>query len=142
MFSPPVARGAPFLAVQIHFDDGSEELLLADNEPDPTSYFRIGGWRQRKLEDYMVYGEETSLATDEELPLWEAYVRWRVKRWRQSNPGDTRNPAWVVLLRRRMPFPELGDAPDLFPPIRVHEIGKFRPDGKLIVRSDPVGKAQ
>ena len=92
MFVPPLARSAPFLAARIEFTDGTSEVLRSDNEPNPLSYFRLGGWRQRKLEDSLVYKTPEELPGDEDLPLWEAYARWSVRRWRQRHPDDLRIP--------------------------------------------------
>src|SRR5438105_4172765 len=55
LFAGPVARSALFLTARIEFDDGTEALVYSENEPDPKRYFRVGGWRQRKLEDYLCY---------------------------------------------------------------------------------------
>ena len=54
MFTPPLARYAYFLAARIEFAEGGEEVIRSENEVDPRGYFRFGGWRQRKLEDYLV----------------------------------------------------------------------------------------
>ena len=69
MFAPPLARSAQFLAARIDFTDGSDAVLLSENEPDPRGFFRVGGWRQRRLEDVLVYKERDRLPGDEDLSL-------------------------------------------------------------------------
>jgi hypothetical protein len=131
MFTPPLARSAPFLAARVEFTDGTDVILCSDNEPDPLSYFRFGGWRQRKLEDYLVYKSPEELPGNEELPLWGAYARWSVRRWRERNPDDTRIPARVVLLRRVITFPEPSENPSIYEEAAVSTVGVFHPDGSL-----------
>jgi hypothetical protein len=131
MFGPPVARSAPFLAARIEFSDGSQDMVYSVNEPDPTAFFRAGGWRQRKLEDYLARFEEADLRQTKELPLWEAYVRWCVRRWRQTHPEDPREPERVVLLKRRIHFPNPGEDPSVFEDPEVTTLGSFNPDGRL-----------
>lgn len=62
MFAPPLARSDPFLAVRLEFSDGSDELVLSDNEPNPRAFFRFGGWRQRRLEDHLVWDKAPILS--------------------------------------------------------------------------------
>src|SRR5262245_22497506 len=76
MFRPQLARKAPFLAARLEFTDGSEELVLSLNELGTGSYFRAGGWRQRKLEDFMAYEDTATIAAHSERAVWEAYARW------------------------------------------------------------------
>ncbi len=132
MFVPPLARSASFLAARVEFTDGTDELLRSDNEPEPLSYFRFGGWRQRKLEDYLVNKAPDELPGDDELPLWEAYARWSVRRWRQRHPDDDRVPARVTLLRRVVTFPEPSEDPSVYEEAEVSTVGVFRPDGSLV----------
>jgi hypothetical protein len=106
MFGPPLARSAPFLAVRIEFTDGTTQTLLSPNEPDdPTSFLRVGGWQVRKLEDYLIWPPD-DLAHDPELPVWEAYARYRLAQWRQARPGDPRKVERIVFVRRRVHLPE------------------------------------
>ena len=72
MFTPPLARSDPFLAVRIEFAEGGDDVVLSDNEPDLRGFFRFGGWRQRRLEDQLV--------GDRDPVLSGAYVRWSVRR--------------------------------------------------------------
>ena len=132
MFTPPLARSAQFLAARIEFADGSEEVLLSENEPDPQRFIRVGGWRQRRLEDALVYKDRDRLPWDEDRPLCEAYARWSIRRWRERHPEDGRSPARVVLLRRDVAFPQPGADPAAFDPAEVSVIAAFRPDGSLI----------
>jgi len=131
MFVPPMARSASFLAARIEFTDGTDELIRSDNEPDPLSYFRFGGWRERKLEDYLVSKTPEELPGDDELPLWEAYARCSVRRWRERYPDDLRTPARVVLLRRVITFPEPSENPSVYEEAAVSTVGVFHPDGSL-----------
>ena len=124
MFAPPLARSDPFPAVRIVFTDGSDETVLSDNEPDPRGFFRFGGWRQRRLEDVVVWGRSPILST--------AYVRWSVRRWRERHSGDPRTPERVVLLRREWGFPEPGTDPAALGPVEVSPIGEFLPDGSSV----------
>jgi hypothetical protein len=135
MFVPPLARSASFLAARLEFTDGTAIVLRSDNEPDPLGYFRFGGWRQRKLEDYLVYKTPEELPGDDELPLWEAYARWSVRRWKERYPDDSRTPARVVLLRRVVTFPEPSENPSVYEEAAVSTVGAFRPDGSLIHES-------
>jgi hypothetical protein len=131
MFVPPMARSASFLAARVEFTDGTEDLLRSDNEPDPLGYFRFGGWRQRKLEDYLVYKTPEELPGNDELPLWSAYARWSIKRWRERWPDDPRIPARVVLLRRVISFPEPSEDPSVYEEPAAYTVGVFHPDGSL-----------
>jgi hypothetical protein len=131
MFVPPMARSAPFLAARIEFTDGTDDVQRSDNEPDPLAFFRYGGWRQRKLEDYLVYKTPDELPGDEELPLWEAYARWSVRRWRERHPDDLRIPERVVLLRRVITFPEPSENPSVYEEASTSTVGVFHPDGSL-----------
>ena len=97
---------------RIEFTDGTDELLRSDNEPDPLGYFRFGGWRQRKLEDYLAFKTPDELPGDDELPLWEVYAPGpscagvqRSSR-RLPNAGACR-----VRLRRVFTFPEPSQKP-------------------------------
>lgn len=132
MFASPLARSAPFLAARITFTDGSTLELRSPNEPaDPAAFLRIGGWRQRKLEDYLVQVKPEDLAGHTERELWRAYVRWSVRRWRAAWPDDTRIPEHVDLVRRSIVFPAPGDDPSHFEPPEETVLGTFDPDGRL-----------
>ncbi len=93
MFAPPLARSDPFLAVQLEFSDGSDEVVLSDNEPNPSAFFRFGGWRQRRLEDHLIWDKDPILSA--------AYVRWSVRRWGERHRGDPRAPARRAASPRR-----------------------------------------
>lgn len=132
MFAPPLARYDYFLAARIEFIEGGVEVIRSENEPDPRGYFRFGGWRQRKLEDYLVTNTSELSPGNEELPLWEAYVRWSVRRWREQHPDDTRTPARVLLLRRDFTFPNPTEDPAVFAEPKVYTLGTFLPNGSLV----------
>jgi hypothetical protein len=131
MFAPPIARAAPFLTTQLQFDDGETEIIPSANEQIPgQTFFRLGGWRQRKLEDKLAYMNPDDLVTARDLPLWKAYVRWRVRDWRAAHPGDPRQIVRVDLIRRRVPFPN----PDPFKEpdeVESYPVGHFNADGSL-----------
>jgi hypothetical protein len=102
MFSGPLARSAPFPAVHIVFADGSQELVVSDNEPaDPNFYFRFGGERHRKLEDYLA-SPLRGAVSGVERPLWEAYARDAVRRFRAAHPDDRRAPVKALVIARRL----------------------------------------
>jgi hypothetical protein len=132
MFTSPLARYDYFLAARIEFVEGGDEVIRSENEVDPRGYFRFGGWRQRKLEDYLVTNKSELWPGNDELPIWEAYARWSVRRWRERFPDDTRTPAHVVLIRRDFNFPKPTEDPAAFAEPEVYTIGTFLPDGRLV----------
>lgn len=131
MFSPPLARKAPFLATRIEFTDGSAELLRSSNEPDPVSYIRVGGWQTRKLEDYLLWPPE-DLANAQGRPLWEAFARHKLRQWHESRPGDPRQVRRVVLVRRRLYFPEPGQSHDDVQDPTTEDFVSFDATGRLL----------
>jgi len=132
MFSPPIARRGSFLAAEVILDDGSTEMLLSPNEkPLPDGfYFRWGGWRQRKLEDYLLYETPESIAGKSDPQIAQAYVRWSVRRWREINFYDPRLVARVRLVKRTWEFPHHTDPPNKLT-LSESTIGTFLPDGSL-----------
>jgi hypothetical protein len=134
MFTPPLAKEVSFLASRLEFSDGSEQLLLSENEPpDLKSYVRYGGWRQRKLEDQLVYHTPSRLAGDCERPLWSAFARRAVVRWRDAHPGDARgDPTRVVLERRSYRLPTPDDESFTVRGPEVNTVGEFNPAGELL----------
>jgi hypothetical protein len=131
MFGPPVARSAPFLACRYEFTDGSVERVLSEQELEPTSFFRIGSWQQRKLEDYLL-GPPERLAKDPERPLWEAYVRHAVRTWQAKHPDDPRTLARVVLLCRDISFPAPDDKSRRYDPPEETTLAVFDAQGRLL----------
>src|SRR5262249_13725415 len=147
MFTPNMARGCSFLAAEIEFrDDNDTYLVKSPNEPAfskgeqpvPQTFLRVGGWRQRKYEDSLAFTKPDQLermdASDgDDLFLFEAYVRWSIRRWREKEPDDKRTPSRVRLLRRRFSFPrEIGSDPlrsESYDRMEVWTIGYFNPDG-------------
>src|SRR5262249_51842213 len=97
MFSPPMARSAPFLAAELQFDDDSTTVLSSPNDPDvdqrrglSSGYIRLGGWRQRKYEDYLLGADPDTVAYKTDFQIYQAYVLWCIRRWHEKNPGDPR----------------------------------------------------
>lgn len=135
MFSPPLARKGDFLAVRLEFTDGSPpEVLFSENEPaDPSSFFRLGGWQVRKLEDYLAWPSDGTLFdSGPEKRLWEAFARHSVKKWRQMRPGDPRKVERVVLVRRRLYFQAPGQRPEDVDPPTEREVATFDAEGRVM----------
>jgi hypothetical protein len=132
MFTPPLARTATFLGVRVEFADGTSDVVASENEPaDPQSYFRYGGWRQRKLEDQMAFSTPGSLWGEPERALWEAYARWSLRRWKAAHPNDPRTVTHVVLIGRRFTFPKPDEDPSAVGGPEESTGGTFLPDGTL-----------
>jgi len=133
MFTPPLARRAPFLAVRLEFADGSQVVVPSDNEPpDPTDFLRIGGWQIRKLEDVIMDLPSTRGAANPEWPMWEAYIRWRVRHWKKNYADTDREPVRVVLLKRIIEFPGPFEPPNRYASGESEELLSFSPEGKLL----------
>jgi hypothetical protein len=130
MFSPPMARRVVFLAVRYEFADGSREVLLSDNEPDPTYFFRFGGYQTRKLERYL-QSPPDELDRSAEWPLWEGYARHALRRWRQRHPDDPRRLRRLVLVQRAIALPRPGKPLGAFDPPTETDLVAFGPDGRL-----------
>jgi hypothetical protein len=169
MFTPNMARGVSFMAARIEFTDHSEVVIRSPNEPvweaddasgdakatklyKPKPFFRLGGWRQRKLEDELAFTTPDDLPQKDDLPLFARYVQWSVRRWREANPEDKRKPERVVLIRRRFPLPPYNEEglmevmldrmnempradqktqPPIYREPEIYTIGYFNPDGTL-----------
>ena len=132
MFTPPMARSAPFLAVRLEFRDGTSEMILSPNEPeDPACYLRVGGWQLRKLEDYLAYPPE-DLAGDAERSLWEGYALYKLHQWQGARPGDPRVVKRIVFVRRRLYFTEPNQTyADVEPPSE-RDLASFDARGNLL----------
>jgi len=135
MFSPPLWRSASFPLAGLEFDDGSADVVRSPNDLPPNSpYLRVGGWRQRKLEDEYIVNQarfdryRRTNASD--LLLWQAYVRYAVRRWRAAHPDDPRRVIAVRLLRRHIDFPQPDEPPTHFTEAEPELIGVFEPDGR------------
>ncbi|MFQ3652443.1 MAG: hypothetical protein SNJ75_19180, partial [Gemmataceae bacterium] len=133
MFTPPLARRAPFLAVRLEFADGSSVVVPSDNEPrDPADFLRIGGWQIRKLEDVIIDIPVTRGESNSEWPMWEAYIRWRVRHWKNTFDDTDREPVRVVLLKRVILFPGPFEPPNRYALGEPEELLSFTPQGKLL----------
>jgi hypothetical protein len=131
MFTPPLARSAPFLTTRLVFTNGEWLDLPSDNEPDPAHFFRFGGWRFRKLEDGLVKRDPPEVRTTEDRPVYESYVRWRIQVWRERFPDDERVLQQVVLIHRRIYFPKPGTDPTQFGDTKEWDVAYFSPEGKV-----------
>jgi hypothetical protein len=131
LFSGPVSREASFLAARIDFTDGSDAWVYSENEPDLPHFVHLGGWRQRKYEDYLCYDHSENVAEDSELPLWSSYARWCLRRWRDANPDDRRRARLIVLVKRTIVFPRPDADPCVYPEPHSEEIAVFDPQGRL-----------
>jgi hypothetical protein len=131
MFGAPLSRDVDFLTVRLEFTDASQEVLLSANEPNPTRYFRFGGWQVRKLEDYLL-GVPRNMDTDPRKPQWEGYARYKHHQWRELRPGDPRQLSQIVFVRRRIYLPEPNqDFADVAPP-REWDLVVFDAKGKFV----------
>jgi hypothetical protein len=136
--------------------DPNDPKFRFDGEPPkpfkPKPFFRIGCWRHRKLEDALAFASQDDLPSKDDLPLYQRYVRWSVRRWQEANPGDKRKVFRVVLIRRRFEFPHYQEGrlvfgltnwfkemppadesqnPQVYREPEVYTIGHFNPDGTL-----------
>ena len=131
MFSPPMAKGAPFLGYRLEFADGSTDLLRSITEPTPERFFRFADWRTRKLEDYLLWPDD-DLAGSSERAMWEAYAREAARRWRSAHPDDPRELTRLVLVRRRIAFPTPEETPGDYDPPEETDVVAFDPQGKVL----------
>jgi hypothetical protein len=138
MFTPEMARRSPFVAARLEFTDDSSLMLYSENEPENLNhFFRFGGWRQRKLEDRLTsWNRRNRLPDTEELPLWETYVRWSIRRWHKKYPDDERIVERVVLLDRRIKFPKPGTDPRRFDEPKVTVVAVFDPEGRFLSKPE------
>jgi hypothetical protein len=123
LFAPDISRESGFPAVVLRWDDaawsaaGASELLRSDNEPaDPRHYFRVGRFRERRVENavmhyFVEFDDETpgqrAARWDKELGrhvrnnaiLIRAYLRGRLEECREHHP-DKEAPRQVILVER------------------------------------------
>lgn len=142
MFTPPMWSKAYFPEVELHFNDGTTALVYSPNAPDTaqrgglqSGYIRLGGWRQRKLEDYILKptndegDKPVSTMTDKQV--FQAYIRWSVRRWQEKHPDDPRIVVKVGLYYQTVHFPRPGEDPTRFR-VRSDLITWFHPSGELV----------
>ncbi len=132
MFSPPMARRAEFLGYRFEFTDGSSALAPSTNEPDPTSFFRVGGWQWRKMEDFMLSSAKRLTSNDPEHLFWEACARHAARIWKDSHPDDQRTLARIVIVRREMAMPIPGTDPKQYGPPEETALATFDALGRLL----------
>jgi hypothetical protein len=135
LFTPPMARDGDFLSVRLVFADGECVTLPSDNAVDPSGfYLRRGGFRQRKLEDWI--GSLFSKNVASTLP--GAQVRARLARWRRHHPDEERVVERVELVRCRLVFPPPGSDPGTDAGSQEEILGSFDATGKALPQdADP-----
>jgi hypothetical protein len=142
MFSPPLARKAYFIEIELIFDDKTTEMVYSPNAPDvvqrgglTSGYIRLGGWRQRKLEDYLLDAtSETGskpISGKTDMMVYQAYIRWCIRRWREKNPDDPREVVKVGFHYRLVYFPDPNADPMRFR-TETDLMANFTPDGIVI----------
>lgn len=130
MFRPPMSTYVYFLAVRLEFTDDTQVTVLSDNEPnDPTSYFRLGGWQERKLENQLLNVNADVLRDEKERLLYEAFARHTARRWRAANPNDPRELKSVVFVRRTIHFPKPGQTFEDVGEPTEGDLASFDPQG-------------
>ena len=140
MFTPPLARSAPFIVADLVMTDDSTARVPSPNLPDveqragvTSGYIRLGGWRQRKLEDQLVNENPETVGGKSDPQLFPAYVRWCIRRWKEKNTDDPREVKQVNLVRLRIYFPEPKPNVDLMSFLKEeYPIGSFTPHGVII----------
>jgi hypothetical protein len=130
MFGSPLARRTHFPAVLIQFTDGSDTLMLSGNEPDPDHFWRLGGFRQRKLEDHIACLAADEETKGEEAQLWSNYALWVYRHWRRCHPDDPRQAKDVILQRRTIALPGPGESCE-HKPATTSIIARYTLDGRL-----------
>lgn len=129
MFSPPMNREAYFPGFRHEFTDGSSALTKSAQEPDPASFFRVGGWQQRKLEDYLLV-PPAELDNAPSWPLWEGFARGAIRKWKQQHSDDGRELKRLVLIKRRITFIEPDQPPGIYQQPVQEDVIAFDPNGK------------
>lgn len=134
MFSPPMAREAPFILYRLVFTNGETLDISTPTEPDPDWYFRLGGWQIRKFEEYLIRrkGMEKGPGTDPEHVIWEGRARYIIRNWRAHNPDDPRQVQRLVLLRRIQYFIDWEEGPEDRKSPTEEVIVRFGPDGRFL----------
>lgn len=148
LFAPNVTTQIPFVVVQLRWDEEYDaapapsggELLRSENEPaDVRRYFRIGRFRLRRVESALDVGLHLAegKTVDWAAPAWRerilsqvrdlgpeihAYLRWRLRQYRQVHP-DTPEPRQVVLWERMYVIP----APDASPTPWDWQLNSYQP---------------
>lgn len=143
MFSPPMARRVAFMGGKLIFSDGSHAIVTSINEPqDPASYFRAGGWRQRKLEDCLGWVKPESIPESADLPVYGAFIRWYIRTWRQAHPDDPRTVSEVHLIYRNYVLPGVDQDPASFAPPTESVLAVFSPEGEYLQREPDTQEAR
>jgi len=133
MFGSPVARSSPYAAVKIEFDDERFAYQRSSNEQkDPAKYFRLGNWRIRKFEHFLVTKWSESYANPKSKYglLWKRFVHWRLDVWQKLHPNDPRKPVRLHLVTRRFTFPKPSADPTHFDPPKIKVIATFKVEDK------------
>ena len=140
MFGSPVARNSPYAAVKIEFDgetiESDDEKFAyqrsSNEQKDPAKYFRLGNWRIRKLEHFLVTKWEEWYANPKSKYglLWKRFVHWRLDVWQKQHPNDPRKPVRLHLVTRRFTFPKPSEDPSQFDPPKIKVIASFKVEDK------------
>jgi hypothetical protein len=149
LFAPDVADVIPFLAVELHWEDGRPPvLLLSENEPaGPDRFVRVGHFRLRRYETTLDLapppggtpfdprGEDWASAVEQHVraeagPML-AYLRWRVAEFQRRRP-ELPPPTQVVLCVRlyRVPPPP-GPVPWGWEYLGQHRVARWLPGARV-----------
>lgn len=129
MFTSPLARESPYLALEMTFADGHQESLPTLSPFDPKQFFRAGGTRFRKLETSLYRRSAEKIVETEDLPVYAAFVRLSIRRWRQENPLKP-NPILIKLYKKHWVFPGPKEPPDQISPGEIDLLGTFDLEGQ------------
>jgi hypothetical protein len=107
MFASPVARTVSYASVRLVLEDRTRVELRSSNEPpDKRSFFRVGDYRIRRIEDKLIAKGEI---TETLRGLMERYVSYRLADWRDNSAGLPK-VVKVQLWRRTFALPEPGES--------------------------------
>ena len=107
MFASPVARTVSYASLRVVLEDRMRIELRSTNEPpDKRSFFRLGDYRIRRIEDKLIAkgGINRTLRG-----LMERYVAYKLAAWRDHSAGLPK-VAKIELWRRTFDLPEPGES--------------------------------
>ncbi len=153
LFAPDVADYVPFVTVDLRWRDRPPRRLAALNEPaDPRHFFRLGGFRFRRVESALEVSPEEGRDFRPSGAAWRtrlvegvagrqvsmiAYLRWRLDAFLRAHP-DLPPPAEVVLSMHlfRIPAPP-GPEPWDWEDLGVYPVARWRPGSAGLEVYDP-----